>query len=72
MGRALAAAGPSITLAATCEALAFGIGAMTPMPAVRNFSMCACLAIVLNFALQVGGMLHAECIDRRLICIMHG
>eukprot|EP00798_Chlamydomonas_sp_ICE-L_P025324 gene25325-10979_t len=31
---ALAVAGPSITLAAACEIVAFGLGAMTPMPAV--------------------------------------
>jgi hypothetical protein len=51
---ALAAAGPSITLAAGCEALAFGLGALSPMPAVRNFSAAAAAAIALDFLLQVG------------------
>jgi hypothetical protein len=54
MGLALAAVGPSITLAATCEVAAFGLGALTSMPAVRNFSMCAAVAVLLDFVLQVG------------------
>eukprot|EP00775_Hariotina_reticulata_P001814 gene1814-2147_t len=50
---ALGSAGPSITLAASCEVLAFGLGALTPMPAVRNFSLCAATAVLLDFLLQV-------------------
>lgn len=57
LGRALAGAGPSITLAASCEALAFGLGGLTTMPAVRNFSLCAAVAVLLDYALQVS--LHA-------------
>lgn len=54
-GLALGAAGPSITLAAACEVLAFGLGALlTPMPAVRSFSIVAAAAVALDFALQVG------------------
>lgn len=53
LGRALAGAGPSISLAAACEALAFGLGGLTSMPAVRNFSMCAAVAVLLDYALQV-------------------
>ena len=53
LGRALAGAGPSITLAAACEVLAFGLGAFTSMPAVRNFSLCAAVAVLLDYALQV-------------------
>lgn len=56
-GLALGAAGPSITLAASCEVLAFALGALlTPMPAVRNFSVCAALAVLLDFVLQVGAV----------------
>ena len=63
LGRALAAAGPSITLAAACEALAFGLGGFTSMPAVRNFSMCAAVAVLLDYALQVSMFpLHAATI----------
>lgn len=46
-------AGPSITLAATAETLAFALGGLTPMPAVRNFSLVAALAVLLDFFLQV-------------------
>ena len=53
MSLALGFAGPSISLAAACEGLAFGLGALTPMPAVRNFSLCACAAVLLDFVLQV-------------------
>lgn len=53
-GLALGSAGPSITLAAACEVLAFGLGSLTPMPAVRNFSICAATAVLLDFILQVG------------------
>jgi len=54
MGAALAAAGPSITLAAASETLAFGLAALTPMPAVRNFSLVAAVAVAIDYALQVG------------------
>ena len=56
MGHALAAVGPSITLAASCEVVAFGMGALSGMPAVRNFSICAALAVALDFLLQVSGL----------------
>ena len=43
LGRALASAGPS-----------FGLGGFTSMPAVRNFSLCAAVAVLLDYVLQVG------------------
>jgi dihydroorotase-like cyclic amidohydrolase len=46
-------AGPSITLAAAAETLALALGGFTPMPAVRNFSLVAALAVLLDFFLQV-------------------
>ena len=52
VGDALAEAGPSITLAASAETLAFALGGFTSMPAVRNFALCAALAIFLDFLLQ--------------------
>lgn len=48
----LAAAGPSILLASTCEAVAFAVAASASMPAVRNFALCATIAVVLDFVLQ--------------------
>lgn len=53
MGTAVSAVGPSISLAATAEALTFAIGIAIPVPAVRSFSICACLAIILDYLLQV-------------------
>ncbi|KAL6781423.1 SSD3 [Auxenochlorella protothecoides x Auxenochlorella symbiontica] len=52
-GLALAAVGPSILLAATCEVVAFALGGMTTMPALRSFALCAALAVALDFGLQV-------------------
>jgi hypothetical protein len=52
VGLALAGVGPSITLAASCEVVAFAMGAMTSMPALRNFSACAALAVALDYLLQ--------------------
>ena len=53
MAATLANAGPSILLASTCEAVAFGVAASAPMPAVRNFALCAMIAVILDFILQV-------------------
>lgn len=52
LASALAQVGPSITCAALGEALAFALAAIAPIPAVRNFSICASIAILLNFFLQ--------------------
>lgn len=52
LGAALAAAGPSVTLAAAAEALAFALGGLSGMPAVRNFSLCAALAVAIDYLLQ--------------------
>ncbi|KAF6262418.1 multidrug efflux transporter AcrB transmembrane domain-containing protein [Scenedesmus sp. NREL 46B-D3] len=64
-GLALGSAGPSITLAASCEVLAFGLGALTPMPAVRNFSICAATAVLLDFILQVTVFMALLVLDSR-------
>ena len=49
----LSSAGPSILLASTCEAVAFAVAASASMPAVRNFALCAMIAVILDFVLQV-------------------
>ncbi|KAF8057679.1 NPC1 [Scenedesmus sp. PABB004] len=64
-GLALGSAGPSITLAASCEVLAFGLGGLTPMPAVRNFSICAAAAVALDFLLQVTVFMSLLVLDAR-------
>ena len=53
VGEALATVGPSITMAAAAEVVAFALGGLSTMPAVRNFSICAALSVAIDFALQV-------------------
>ncbi|GMH04666.1 hypothetical protein Nepgr_006506 [Nepenthes gracilis] len=53
ISNALIEVGPSITLASLSEVLAFAVGSIIPMPAVRVFSMFAALAVLLDFLLQV-------------------
>ncbi|GAB2243546.1 hypothetical protein Droror1_Dr00023674 [Drosera rotundifolia] len=53
IGNALSEVGPSITLASLSEVLAFAVGSIIPMPAIRVFSMFAALAVLLDFLLQV-------------------
>ncbi|CAD7700022.1 unnamed protein product [Ostreobium quekettii] len=53
MGEAMSVSGPSVTLAAAAEVLAFGLAALVPVPAVRSFSICAAIALLLDFILQV-------------------
>ncbi|PRW56197.1 Niemann-Pick C1 [Chlorella sorokiniana] len=65
VGLALAAVGPSITLAASCEVVAFSLGGLTSMPALRNFSICAALAVLLDFLLQVTAFVALLALDTR-------
>ncbi|KAF8537295.1 sterol-sensing domain of SREBP cleavage-activation-domain-containing protein [Trichophaea hybrida] len=53
IGRAMGRMGPSILLSATCETVAFGLGACVSMPAVRNFAIYAAGAVFINAVLQV-------------------
>ncbi|KAF9076432.1 hypothetical protein BDP27DRAFT_1255295 [Rhodocollybia butyracea] len=45
--------GPSILLSTLAEAVAFLLGALVPMPAVRNFALYAAGGVVINGLLQV-------------------
>ncbi|EFN58463.1 hypothetical protein CHLNCDRAFT_6284, partial [Chlorella variabilis] len=77
LGLALAAVGPSITLAgqwagragglgfASCEVVAFALGGLTSMPALRNFSICASLAVLLDYLLQVTAFVALLALDAR-------
>ena len=51
--RAMGRMGPSILLSATCETLAFALGAVVTMPAVRNFAVYAAGAVFINAILQI-------------------
>ncbi|ESN97392.1 hypothetical protein HELRODRAFT_102116 [Helobdella robusta] len=45
--------GPSMLLTSLSESLAFFLGALTPMPAVRVFSLYAAMAVLIDFLLQI-------------------
>lgn len=44
---------PSILGAAVCEAVAFMVGALTDIPALRQFCLVAATAVLVGFVLQV-------------------
>lgn len=53
IARIVGKVGPSMLLTSTSESLAFGLGALTPMPAVRLFSLYAAMAVFIDFLLQI-------------------
>lgn len=59
----LARMGPSILYSATCETIAFGLGSMVGMPAVKNFAIYAAGAVVINTLLQLTVFVSAMAID---------
>lgn len=65
IGAALASVGPSILLTSASECCCFGIGALSDMPAVRTFALYACVAILLDFLLQITAFVALLAIDQR-------
>lgn len=53
MARTLGRMGPSILLSASTETIAFALGAVVGMPAVRNFAIYAAGAVFINAILQI-------------------
>ncbi|KAJ3563392.1 hypothetical protein NP233_g8970 [Leucocoprinus birnbaumii] len=53
VARTLGKMGPSILLSTITETVAFGLGALVPMPAVRNFALYAAGSVFINATLQV-------------------
>ncbi|XP_043921296.1 NPC intracellular cholesterol transporter 1 isoform X2 [Protopterus annectens] len=53
VGRILGDVAPSILLSAFSETVAFFLGALSPMPAVRTFSIFAGMAVFIDFLFQV-------------------
>jgi predicted RND superfamily exporter protein len=51
IGFALKEIGPSIFTAALCESIAFFIGLLTDVPALRNFCLIAGIGVVADFVL---------------------
>jgi Niemann-Pick C1 protein len=63
VARTLAKMGPSILLSTITETVAFALGALVPMPAVRNFALYAAGSVLLNAILQVTVFVSAMLID---------
>jgi len=53
ISRIVGRVGPSMLLTSSAESLAFVLGALTPMPAVKVFSLYAALAVLIDFILQI-------------------
>lgn len=67
VARALARMGPSILLSSLTETIAFGLGALVPMPAVRNFALYAAGSVALDAILQVTVFVSAMTLDLRRV-----
>jgi Niemann-Pick C1 protein len=65
VAQTLAKMGPSILLSTITETVAFALGALVPMPAVRNFALYAAGSVFLNAFLQVTVFISALCLDLR-------
>ena len=65
VARTLAKMGPSILLSTITETVAFSLGALVPMPAVRNFALYAAGSVLLNAFLQVTVFVSALALDLR-------
>lgn len=67
IARALARMGPSILLSASCQTVAFALGAIVGMPAVRNFAIYAAGAVAINAMLQITIFVAAMALDTKRI-----
>lgn len=52
-------------LCSLTEAVAFFLGCLSDMPAVRQFALCAGLAILLDFLLQITAFVAVLSLDSR-------
>ncbi|CAF3696663.1 unnamed protein product [Rotaria sp. Silwood1] len=53
IGRIVGRVGPAMLLTSVSESIAFFLGALTPMPAVRLFSLYAGMSVLIDFLLQI-------------------
>ncbi|WWD20224.1 hypothetical protein CI109_104700 [Kwoniella shandongensis] len=63
VARAVARMGPSILLSSVTEVVAFALGALVPMPAVRNFAIYAAGSVFLGAVMQVTVFVSAMTLD---------
>ncbi|TMW54939.1 hypothetical protein Poli38472_011285 [Pythium oligandrum] len=57
--------GPSIFMASLAESIAFAFGCINPMPAVLWFAAFACVAVAVNWVLQMTLLLSIMTLDKR-------
>ncbi|OQR96681.1 Resistance-Nodulation-Cell Division (RND) Superfamily [Achlya hypogyna] len=67
LGDAMARVGPSITVAAVSECLAFLVGAYTKIPALESFCIVAALAVLADYALQMTWFAAALALDAKRV-----
>ena len=67
IGFAMKEIGPSIFTAALCESIAFFIGLLTDVPALRNFCLVAGLGVIADFFLQLLIFVAALAVDKHRI-----
>lgn len=72
VARTLAKIGPSILLSTVSETVAFALGALVPMPAVRNFALYAAGSVLLNALLQATVFVSALAIDLKRVEVSIG
>ncbi|CAF4340512.1 unnamed protein product, partial [Adineta steineri] len=53
ISRIVGRVGPAMLLTSLSESIAFFLGALTPMPAVRLFSLYAGMSVLIDFLLQI-------------------
>jgi Niemann-Pick C1 protein len=70
IARTLAKMGPSIFLSSLTQVIAFGLGAIVPMPAVRNFAFYAAGSVFFNAVFQLTVFVSGISLDlrRREVC----
>ena len=71
VARTLAKMGPSLLLSTITETVAFALGALVPMPAVRNFALYAAGSVLLNATLQVTVFISALLLDLKRTEVGH-
>ncbi|CAN6665610.1 NPC intracellular sterol transporter 1-related protein 1 [Trichomonascus vanleenenianus] len=64
VARAVGRIGPSILLSASCESIAFALGGLVAMPAVRNFAFYSAGAVFVNAVLQLTMFVSALSLDQ--------
>jgi Niemann-Pick C1 protein len=67
LGETMANVGPSITVAAISECLAFLVGALTRIPALTTFCIVAAVAVLADYVLQLTWFAAALILDTRRV-----